>query len=1402
MKLVFESLEAHNLYDTGSVWDKQDPCVKLTLGTIVLGKTPRQKDAGTQAAWPQEVFYAKIERDRQKYLDKHGGLPLMVDVYNEDFMGTLKSIGHGVLDLLTVFTENEWQSGTVKTVSVNLTHTDIIASVLKGNVDMKITMLSEDVSGLQTTSTTELDQKEQSASHNQRSNNAHKHKDTDMLGVPGSALAATIATLTEQKATQKQAIKNWLDQFKKEHGREANAADKSSIDGLYESYRKTTDLLDDAQAQAKKEALAAASATQATLLERALKVPEAGQAEQVISGDQIATKVLPSPEVQAQMTPALQRTERSDAAAREVATAPAKAVPPVLFDDLPTPLPVVETQAVMHTAPGAMQSLSRDPLSTSPTTQLAFFKYKSQDVADEGRPEFSATKPTSPTFVIPPSPTLPNLEKDLENALFGHLSEITLHDLSPKNLELLGFGSLKPHKFRQLAIKNASKYGKTTTRKSQLKGREKMIEGAESEHVLPGRFDKSILHHPVLSPAVAAAKHMVPGSLNDLSYNVRVKDAIPRQRRAIKEERRTKEQKAAAAAEKKMLQQLEHMDLAQMSSLDKWKHRLSRLQLEQDAAEKRLASRPAFALRNAGPPAPGRAAQRALSPDSDSDLGSYSQQRQLISHKKITEANLSNSFEVHDTFSPHYDFAFASGVQDSAAEAKWDASDSLPGASEAIPIRDRVSGQNTPTAVRPTGPTSPIPSQLSPRKSFLKSKALFNVDTLGVSGKSGPAEIKQRDTKRSVVRIKLDQLHVSGLNYDNNPNISLMLRVSVIGKDIIGTTGKASVQFIPGKNNDNSSQRIVFNFVEELSANISEYEIENGAAIKLEIFEPSAVNTGQAHSNSSGQKIIGAGTCSVKDAFHLNKKRTCLVHLERSITPTPSYTGLASEILQAPVAAAHAIAHATEALVHAGERAAHAFSSRASHMASGAANALASATAFLGKAVHVGSSPLTAMMRKYSTTPQPLITQSNSSESGNNLTMHTEHLDTGSGAAVTATDTTNVLPKEESFPENSAAPISVRDAPADMPPISELSRSASSDPASNPLSRTESFGVSASFKSKSFAQILFRAYAKVEKEVFVGDPAEDGDAALAGKLESVQLGTDSTAESTEPAWVKLRRTQHFMLLNKAKSIADVVKRHQEYTAAARESKEFGEDGGGRIVDDDVEENATAAVQQLMEQAAAVAVATEVPPHEADQHTLELFNLLMTNQPEGLNAPKNLDVSETGPLSRHFKNYRRPWREKPPKHIPDPNKARVGSYVLSLKPLLRDLVYSPSKSVMSLGSVSGGILIPRDSEGHAASAPRGALEHVGRGYGAVGQDSDLLARDNRMYSANTFDDTSSGFFTPHLGDIQHVGQLYNHCVHTEPTEAVSMEMSQLSASVLSALPSVTEVEEGTVEGDVD
>jgi hypothetical protein len=131
--LTVTSMEAHDLVNTGSSTDAQDPCVAVTVGKRVL-ETQRQRDAGTEAKFP-ESFQFPIS-----CADFENNAPMGVDVVNVGLMGGKTKIGSGSGQLNQLFSEiNQPQKARIE-----LTYLDGKQSILKGYVDLVVILSYED----------------------------------------------------------------------------------------------------------------------------------------------------------------------------------------------------------------------------------------------------------------------------------------------------------------------------------------------------------------------------------------------------------------------------------------------------------------------------------------------------------------------------------------------------------------------------------------------------------------------------------------------------------------------------------------------------------------------------------------------------------------------------------------------------------------------------------------------------------------------------------------------------------------------------------------------------------------------------------------------------------------------------------------------------------------------------------------------------------------------------------------------------------------------------------------------------------------------------------------------------------------------------------------------------------
>jgi hypothetical protein len=123
--LTVTAMEAHDLVNTGSSTDKQDPCVAVKVGKRVL-ETQRQKDAGTEAKFP-ECFHFSMS-----CADFENSTPMGIEVFNVGLMGRKTKIGSGSGQLNQLFSEiNQPQKARIE-----LTYVEGKQSILKGYVDL------------------------------------------------------------------------------------------------------------------------------------------------------------------------------------------------------------------------------------------------------------------------------------------------------------------------------------------------------------------------------------------------------------------------------------------------------------------------------------------------------------------------------------------------------------------------------------------------------------------------------------------------------------------------------------------------------------------------------------------------------------------------------------------------------------------------------------------------------------------------------------------------------------------------------------------------------------------------------------------------------------------------------------------------------------------------------------------------------------------------------------------------------------------------------------------------------------------------------------------------------------------------------------------------------------------
>jgi len=102
-ELYVNTIALHDALNLGSSTDKQDPSVKIWLGTELIGKTTRVKDAGGSAEF-KDSFHMHISETFYNQKKGEGGenVSIVVEAYNEGALGGLTHLGKGSIDLLEV----------------------------------------------------------------------------------------------------------------------------------------------------------------------------------------------------------------------------------------------------------------------------------------------------------------------------------------------------------------------------------------------------------------------------------------------------------------------------------------------------------------------------------------------------------------------------------------------------------------------------------------------------------------------------------------------------------------------------------------------------------------------------------------------------------------------------------------------------------------------------------------------------------------------------------------------------------------------------------------------------------------------------------------------------------------------------------------------------------------------------------------------------------------------------------------------------------------------------------------------------------------------------------------------------------------------------------------------------
>jgi len=113
-ELVLDKLEVVDLTDTGGFMDKQDPCIKVWLNDVLVGKTKRIQDAGIHAKF-EEVLVYRVP----KALYTSASI-LKVEVYNESRSGGLTHVGVGTQSITDACPE--YNIGVGGKISMALTH--------------------------------------------------------------------------------------------------------------------------------------------------------------------------------------------------------------------------------------------------------------------------------------------------------------------------------------------------------------------------------------------------------------------------------------------------------------------------------------------------------------------------------------------------------------------------------------------------------------------------------------------------------------------------------------------------------------------------------------------------------------------------------------------------------------------------------------------------------------------------------------------------------------------------------------------------------------------------------------------------------------------------------------------------------------------------------------------------------------------------------------------------------------------------------------------------------------------------------------------------------------------------------------------------------------------------------
>ena len=228
MKLRINEIEAHDLYDTSTSREKQNPTLSFYISSTLVGDTKRQRGAGTNAVFQGEYFDTPVQESILK-----NEVRFKCECCNLNAIGLKKSIGTGSIILSESI--SSWEEGATCVVRVDLRYIDIAMSVEKGFVKLRLTLISD----------------EAPPPKNEEEGNGNDIK-TDIEHVQAESMAdkatkkKSKSALKGEKQAAKQNIKKWIESFTKENGREPTSEEKIEIDPLYAKYKELSKLYDDA----------------------------------------------------------------------------------------------------------------------------------------------------------------------------------------------------------------------------------------------------------------------------------------------------------------------------------------------------------------------------------------------------------------------------------------------------------------------------------------------------------------------------------------------------------------------------------------------------------------------------------------------------------------------------------------------------------------------------------------------------------------------------------------------------------------------------------------------------------------------------------------------------------------------------------------------------------------------------------------------------------------------------------------------------------------------------------------------------------------------------------------------------------------------------------------------------